>query len=168
MNIDTASYIYISNFNGHYVKKFPPHSTGTTAGVVVAWGNSPGSGAHQLNGPNGITLDANGNIFIADYYNSRVQKWAQTAGELSNTFTPIIAGIYSAEITRADQCKSVTNNVVIEECNATPKTFSSSLCDFSSGYKVKNCNSTNSAQFQSISVTGLVSNRSNDFGLKSI
>lgn len=48
------------------------------------------------------------------------------------------------------------------------QSFSSSLCDSTVGYKVKNCVSANNAQFQSISVSGLPSNLSNEYGLKSI
>lgn len=118
MSMDAAGYLYITNILGHYVKKFPPNSTATTAGVIVAGGNGQGSGANQLDGPRGVTVDRNGNIYIVDQKNYRVQKWAQTAGTLSNTFTPTVGGIYSAEITRADGCKSITNNVVIVECNA--------------------------------------------------
>ena len=57
------------------IQKFPPNSTMDTPGITVAGGNGKGSGAHQLNNPNGVFVDAEGAIFIADTENDRVQKW---------------------------------------------------------------------------------------------
>ena len=51
-------------------------SLGTVAGE-----NGEGSAANQLNGPNGIVLDASGFIYVADHENNRIQKWAPGATE---------------------------------------------------------------------------------------
>src|SRR5437870_2902852 len=48
-------------------------------GITVAGGNGYGSAANQLNGPNGVFVDAGGNIFVADAGNHRIQKWAPGA-----------------------------------------------------------------------------------------
>ena len=47
----------------------------------AAGGNGEGSAANQLNGPNGIVLDASGFIYVADHENNRIQKWAPGATE---------------------------------------------------------------------------------------
>lgn len=49
----------------------------------VAGGSSDGSGSDQLSQPRGITIDASGNLYIADFGNHRIQKWAPgaSAGE---------------------------------------------------------------------------------------
>jgi tripartite motif-containing protein 71 len=39
-----------------------------------AWGH-PGSGAGQFNGPNGVAVDAAGNVLVVDHNNHRVQKF---------------------------------------------------------------------------------------------
>ncbi len=54
------------------------------AGVTVAGGNGVGSGSDQLNKPYGIFLDADKNLYIADYGNDRIMKWAAgaTSGEI--------------------------------------------------------------------------------------
>lgn len=119
MSFDAAGNIYITNIQDHYVKKFPPNGTATTAGVIVAGGNGQGSGSHQLDGPRGVAVDAQGNIYVVDQKNYRVQKWAQTLGALPNVYTPLVAGLYTAEVTRADGCKSTTNNLVINACNTS-------------------------------------------------
>jgi len=49
--------------------------------TVVAGGNGSGSDANQLNYPNGVAVDADGNIYVADAGNNRVQKWAPGATE---------------------------------------------------------------------------------------
>ena len=49
------------------------------AGCTVAGGNGSGSGADQLNHPNGVAVDAAGNVYISDIANQRIQKWAPGA-----------------------------------------------------------------------------------------
>lgn len=48
-------------------------------GITVAGGNGAGPAANQLNEPNGIAVDAAGNLYIAENLNHRVQKWAPGA-----------------------------------------------------------------------------------------
>ena len=128
MVMDAAGSIYISNVMDHYVKKFPANSTASTAGTIVAGGNGQGSGANQLDGPRGVAIDSNGAIFIVDQKNFRVQKWAQTFGTLSNVFTPGVGGNYTAVITNADGCKTITNNLVIADCNVSSQLVINDAC----------------------------------------
>lgn len=51
----------------------------STRGVTVAGGNGAGPAANQLNNPNGIVVDAAGNLYVAEYLNHRIQKWAPGA-----------------------------------------------------------------------------------------
>lgn len=44
-------------------------------GVTVAGGYGEGSGANQLNDPNGVFVDRHGNIWVADTKNARIQKF---------------------------------------------------------------------------------------------
>ena len=46
---------------------------------MVAGTGTQGSGNNQLNYPQGMDVDASGNIYIADYSNYRVMKWAPGA-----------------------------------------------------------------------------------------
>ena len=45
-------------------------------GITVAGGNGEGAGANQLNFPAGVFVDGSGNVYVADYSNHRIQKWA--------------------------------------------------------------------------------------------
>src|SRR5215831_1796616 len=44
-------------------------------GVTVAGGNGAGYGANQLNDPNGVFVDKDDNVWVADTRNGRVQKF---------------------------------------------------------------------------------------------
>ena len=53
------------------------HTSGSSAiGVTVAGGRCQGSNPDQLNNPNGIFVDKDNNIWVADASNGRVQKFA--------------------------------------------------------------------------------------------
>ena len=82
--LDKSDSLYVSDGTGNSVLKFPAGDTSATAGRVVAGGNNTGTGSDQFNQPNGIYVDAVGNLYVADYFNNRVQKFP--AG--SNSLTP--------------------------------------------------------------------------------
>ncbi|MBP9502484.1 MAG: hypothetical protein KBF17_10020 [Candidatus Promineofilum sp.] len=43
-------------------------------GFLAQWG-SPGSGNSQFDSPTGVAVDGNGNVYVAEYYNHRIQKF---------------------------------------------------------------------------------------------
>ncbi|CAF1508209.1 unnamed protein product, partial [Rotaria sordida] len=47
--------------------------------MIVAGNGSSGSEQNQLNYPQGIYVDNNGSLFIADTKNNRIQKWLQNS-----------------------------------------------------------------------------------------
>ncbi|CAF1433950.1 unnamed protein product [Adineta steineri] len=49
--------------------------------ITVAGGNERGQELNQLNGPQGVFIDKNKNVFIADYLNHRIVKWKHNAKE---------------------------------------------------------------------------------------
>lgn len=75
--IDAQDNLYFTEWYGHEVVKVSPDGSATT----IAGTGSPGftgdggpANAAQLNGPSGVTLDASGNIYIADTLNNRIRK----------------------------------------------------------------------------------------------
>jgi DNA-binding beta-propeller fold protein YncE len=48
---------------------------GATQGNVVAGGNGQGAQPTQFNAPLGLSFDRQGNLYVADYGNHRVQKF---------------------------------------------------------------------------------------------
>jgi uncharacterized repeat protein (TIGR01451 family) len=50
-----------------------------TNAVTVAGGNGPGAGASQFNRPWDVATDEEGNMYVADYDNYRIQRWVPGA-----------------------------------------------------------------------------------------
>ena len=71
----TPAQVVIENGGVGVATLTPTYATRNT----VAGGYGAGSAANQLNQPYGVTADANGNVYVADYGNARVQKWAPGA-----------------------------------------------------------------------------------------
>lgn len=64
--------------------------------ITVAGGNGNGSASNQLDKPFHHFVDQNGVVYIADRYNSRVQKWAY--GDTTGTTVGIIAANFSGDM----------------------------------------------------------------------
>ncbi len=64
-----GSYFYIADTGTHRVAKVSPQGE-----VVASWGGGKmGSGKNELNNPRSLKVDGKGNIYVADFENSRVQ-----------------------------------------------------------------------------------------------
>ena len=88
--VDSAGNLYIADQNNCALRKVVI-STGiitTVAGVADdPWGGYSGDGGPaidaELSFPNGVSLDASGNIYIADQYNNVIRKVTATTGIIS-------------------------------------------------------------------------------------
>ncbi|BAV06271.1 gliding motility-associated C-terminal domain-containing protein [Filimonas lacunae] len=75
--VDADGNVYVCDTDNSRVMKWAP---GAVTGVVVAGSNSgSGSDATRLYNPLDVFVDCGGNMFIADYNNNRIQKWAKGA-----------------------------------------------------------------------------------------
>ncbi len=85
VHLDAAGNIYIADYANNRIQKWDSSGNrlGWIGGGTNGWqtGTAPvrGSGDGQFDGIYGIALDDSGNIYAADYWNHRVQKW-DTAG----------------------------------------------------------------------------------------
>ncbi|CAF1312888.1 unnamed protein product [Adineta steineri] len=66
--IDKNGFLYISDLH-------KDEREGNDKGEIVVGGNGQGRESNQLNGPTGLTFDGEGNLYVADYHNHRVQKF---------------------------------------------------------------------------------------------
>ncbi len=75
--IDAAGSLYIADYGNYRVRKVAANGTITTVagngGAGYSGDGGPATGA-QLNSPEGVTVDAAGNLYIADTWNNRVRK----------------------------------------------------------------------------------------------
>ena len=85
--VDGGGNLYVSDNLNNRIQKFPPGSDSTTNGVTVAGGNGLGSAGNQLNSPTGIFVDRTGNLYVADYYNDRVQMFPAGSDSATNGIT---------------------------------------------------------------------------------
>jgi hypothetical protein len=99
VDFDAAGNLYIADFSNNLIRKI------TTAGVISTFAgtgasNYTGDGgqatAATLNGPNGVAVDAAGNVYIADQVNNRIRK-VTTAGIISTVAGNNGAGGYSGD-----------------------------------------------------------------------
>jgi len=92
--IDGAGTLFIADHNNHTIRKMNTGGQVTTiAGSAGLSGSSDGvGGAARFNGPTGVAVDANGNIYVADAGNTSIRKIA--ANGIVSTFAGLsgIAG----------------------------------------------------------------------------
>jgi sugar lactone lactonase YvrE len=85
--LDSSGNLYVSEVNANRIRKVVPGASGSIAGAsdeiisTVAGSGVAGSAgdgglatAAQLRNPNGVSVDASGNLYIADVNNQRVRK----------------------------------------------------------------------------------------------
>ncbi|MFN0101094.1 MAG: IPT/TIG domain-containing protein [Bryobacteraceae bacterium] len=95
---DAIGNLYIAEWAGHRIRKVAPGGIITTYAGTGRGGFSGDGGPAtqaQIYGPAALAVDSEGNLFIADYYNSRIRKVAPQAG-------PTITGTASAFLGKAD------------------------------------------------------------------
>ncbi|MDB4742561.1 NHL repeat-containing protein, partial [Cyclobacteriaceae bacterium] len=79
VEIDDNGNVYIVDTDNHRIQKYLEGSTSNP--TTVAGGNGQGSNANQLDQPSAVAIDSDGNIFVADKGNYRIQKWTPNATE---------------------------------------------------------------------------------------
>lgn len=90
------------------IQKFSP------TGVPLAQWGTLGSGPGQFNGPVGIAVDPQGNIYVADVGNHRIQK-LRPSGQLLTQWHTVGSGIGERTETGFDLALDVSGNVYVSE-----------------------------------------------------
>lgn len=74
--VDDAGNAYVAESNNDTIRKITPEGAVTTlAGMAGTFGSNDGIGSDaRFNGPWGITVDGNGNVFVADSTNQIIRK----------------------------------------------------------------------------------------------
>lgn len=73
--VDSAGNLYVTDTNTHRISKILPSGTTSTFAGSGTRGFADGAAAQaQFSDPQGIAVDANGNVYVAEYGNNRVRK----------------------------------------------------------------------------------------------
>ena len=93
--VDCSNNIYVADYSNNRVQLW---LSAAASGSTIAGSGSgtAGSTASLLNLPSDVKLDGTGNLFVADYNNSRVQEYTPT---IVNTFAYTLPGTYTATVT---------------------------------------------------------------------
>ena len=119
VNIGGDLYIYISDAHNHRIVRWKDGAY-VDGGVLVAGGNGSGTNANQLNTPFGLTLDSNRNVYVADRFNNRIQKFHN---RLTGTPSDSDVGIHDVNLTVSDNVPTqIEHNfqITVEKSNANP------------------------------------------------
>jgi hypothetical protein len=91
LDMDAANFIYVADTNNHIIRK--TLLTGTTPNPIATVAGTPGSAGYfgdggsaisaQLNSPQGVRVDAAGDIYIADFKNQAIRKVNAANGVIS-------------------------------------------------------------------------------------
>jgi len=73
---DSADNLYVCDYNNHTIRKITPAAEVTTfAGAALQLGVGDGTGSQaRFYHPSGVTIDAGGNLYVADRYYNRIRK----------------------------------------------------------------------------------------------
>ncbi|MGB3586783.1 MAG: NHL repeat-containing protein, partial [Tunicatimonas sp.] len=75
--------VYVADYNNHKIRKITPDGEVSTLAGSGTFGDADGNGtAAQFDGPEGVAVDADGNVYVADRENRKVRKITPT-GEVS-------------------------------------------------------------------------------------
>ncbi len=68
--VDSLGFVYEPDVYDNQIVKMTPNG-----GIVTTWG-SPGSGENQFDSPRFAAVDRDGNVYVSDYNNNRIEKYA--------------------------------------------------------------------------------------------
>ena len=92
--VATNGVIYVADCGNHTIRSIAPDGSVTTiAGAAGVWGTNDGIGSSaRFNGPVGLALDSNGNLFVSDSNNHTIRKITPAHEVTTFAGTPLETG----------------------------------------------------------------------------
>ncbi|CAF4627807.1 unnamed protein product, partial [Rotaria socialis] len=72
--VDTLGTLYVADTSNHRVMRWTQGDK--KQGTVIVGGQGEGKGANQFNYPIGLSFDRQGNLYVVDWGNARVQRFS--------------------------------------------------------------------------------------------
>lgn len=73
--LDGQNNVYVADFDNNCIRKITPAGVVSTLAGTTTKGLANGTGtAARFNAPNGLAIDAQGNLYVADYFNYCIRK----------------------------------------------------------------------------------------------
>ena len=92
--IDAAGNLYVTERDNNLVRKIAPNGVVTTLAGTGVSGSADGPGlSASFNYPSGITVDASGNVYVADKSNNKIRKIAPNGEVTTVAFVADVTGI---------------------------------------------------------------------------
>ena len=82
------------------------YAPGSSTGILVAGGNGQGNAPNQFYEPECSFIDNNGNLYVSDAFNYRVQRWPLST--INRNYTPVSSGMYTAVVETGNGCTITT------------------------------------------------------------
>jgi sugar lactone lactonase YvrE len=77
--VDASGNIYVADYGNNEIRKITPAGLVSTIAGSINYGKADGQGTTaSFNGPNGVAVDASGNIYVADASNNEIRKLTPT------------------------------------------------------------------------------------------
>jgi len=94
VSVATNGVIYVADCGNHTIRAITPDGSVTTiAGTAGVWGTNDGIGASaRFNGPVGLALDSDGNLFVSDSNNHTIRKISPAHEVTTFAGTPLESG----------------------------------------------------------------------------
>ncbi len=112
VTVDGAGNVYVADANNNEIRKITTSGTvGTFAGISTGSTDGPGTNALFWSTA-AVALDAQGNVYVADYYNCTIRKI--TTNGVVNTIAGLAGNIGSADGTNNDARFYYPNDIAVD------------------------------------------------------
>ena len=93
--VDASGNVYVADENNYRIRKITPERVVSTLAGTGESGSADGAGttAAQFSLPNGVAVDASGNVYVADQQNHRIRKITPAEGGGESTVSTLAGSI---------------------------------------------------------------------------